>query len=219
MEFEGILSMASGIEGADLGTPFSGTYTYADITGLSGVYAFGTAFPTTGFSLTSHAPTPVWPLWQRVLFRFFFVYLLLQISPWDWFGSLPGVPFITGYIQRATDWAVTASNARIFHVRDTLVPVNGSGDTSYAWAQVWMFLSPIFYFGLPRGAEQYEWMLRINPIYHLLVLYRAILIFTPASLAHFPWASLVILAAVAFAVAFAGYRLFVRFKADFADEL
>ena len=38
-----------------------------------------------------------------------------------------------------------------------------------------MFLSPIFYFGLPAGAEQYEWMLRINPIYHLLVLYRAIL--------------------------------------------
>ena len=87
------------------------------------------------------APAPVWPLWQRVLFRFFFVYLLLQISPWDWFSALPGVPVIARYIQRATDWAVTAGNARIFHVRETLVPVNGSGDTSYAWAQVWLFLS------------------------------------------------------------------------------
>jgi hypothetical protein len=87
------------------------------------------------------APAPVWPLWQRVLFRFFFVYLLLQISPWDWFSALPGVPVISRYIQRATDWAVTAGNARIFHVRETLVPVNGSGDTSFAWAQVWLFLS------------------------------------------------------------------------------
>jgi hypothetical protein len=88
-------------------------------------------------------PTPAvaWPLWQRVLFRFFFVYLLLQISPWDWFGSLPGVPFLTGQFQRAIDWAVTASNASIFHVRETLVPVNGSGDTSYAWAQMWLFLT------------------------------------------------------------------------------
>ena len=72
--------------------------------------------------------------------------------------------------------------------------------------QVWMFLSPIFYFGLPPGAEQYEWMLRINPIYHLLVLYRAILIFTPASLAQFPWTSLVILGRDRVRGRFAGYR-------------
>jgi lipopolysaccharide transport system permease protein len=85
--------------------------------------------------------------------------------------------------------------------------------------QVWMFLSPIFYFGLPAGAEEYDWLLKINPVYHLMTLYRAILIFQPASLAQFPWTSLGVLAAVAFAVAFAGYRVFVRFKADFADEL
>ena len=39
------------------------------------------------------------------------------------------------------DWAVRASNAHVFHVRETLVPVNGSGDTSYAWAQLWLLLS------------------------------------------------------------------------------
>lgn len=27
-----------------------------------------------------------------------------------------------------------------FHVRETLVPLNGSGDTSYGWAQVWLYL-------------------------------------------------------------------------------
>lgn len=85
--------------------------------------------------------SPAWPLWQRVLFRFFFVYLLLQIAPWDFFSAVPGVPFVLRYYQRIVDWAVTVSNARVFHVRETLVPVNGSGDTSYAWTQLWLFLS------------------------------------------------------------------------------
>jgi hypothetical protein len=38
-------------------------------------------------------------------------------------------------------WAVEASNARIFHVREKLIAVNGSGDTSFAWAEVLLFLS------------------------------------------------------------------------------
>ena len=52
-----------------------------------------------------------WPLWQRVLFRFFFVYLLLQITPWAWFSDIPGVPFLLQWYQRGVDWAVFASNA------------------------------------------------------------------------------------------------------------
>jgi hypothetical protein len=38
-------------------------------------------------------------------------------------------------------WAVYGSNDRFFHVRATLVPVNGSGDTSFAWTQLWLYLS------------------------------------------------------------------------------
>jgi ABC-type polysaccharide/polyol phosphate export permease len=84
---------------------------------------------------------------------------------------------------------------------------------------VWFFFSPIFYFGLPPGAEQYDWLLRMNPVFHLLALYRAIFIFEPATLSGFPWGSLAIFATVAFALAIIGYRVFVRFKVDFADEL
>jgi len=91
--------------------------------------------------LSEAAPGPVWPHWQRLLFRFFFVYFVLQIEPWDWFRAIPGVPFVFRYYGMAVDWAVRAGNARLFHVRDTLVPVNGSGDTSFAWAQVWLYLS------------------------------------------------------------------------------
>jgi hypothetical protein len=76
-----------------------------------------------------------------VLFRFFFVYLLLQTSPWDFFSAIPGVPLVLGWVNGAIDWAVRAGNARVFHVRETLVPVNGSGDTSWAYAQLWLYLS------------------------------------------------------------------------------
>lgn len=89
---------------------------------------------------TLFAPAPdehaEWPLLQRVLFRFFFVYFALQVAPWNWFGLNPG-----GVYTRAMNWAVGASNARFFHVRDTLVPMNGSGDTSFAWAQLCFFIA------------------------------------------------------------------------------
>jgi hypothetical protein len=80
-------------------------------------------------------------LWQRVLFRFFFVYLILQIGPWSWFRAIPGVPILLRSYGRATDWAVRAGNETLFHVRDTLVPVKGSGDTSWAYAALLLFLS------------------------------------------------------------------------------
>ena len=103
-----------------------------------------TAIAPDAVTLTSQATEPgveAWPLWQRVLFRFFFVYLLLQIAPWFWFNDIPGVSFINNWYFQAMNWAVNTSNATLFHVRETLVPVNGSGDTSWAWTQMWLFLS------------------------------------------------------------------------------
>ena len=54
---------------------------------------------------------------------------------------IPGVSFLLRPYDAAMDWAVRASNAHVFHVRETLIPMNGSGDTSYAWAQLWLLLS------------------------------------------------------------------------------
>ena len=102
-----------------------------------------------------------WPIWQRVLFRFFFIYLLLQVEPWDWFRAVPGVRWLLRPYGQLVDWAVHASNARFFHVRDTLVPVNGSGDTSWAWTQLWLYLSLaavgcVVWSVLDRKRTQYE---------------------------------------------------------------
>jgi len=82
-----------------------------------------------------------WPLWQRVAFRFFFVYFILQIAPWNWFRAIPGASFLLRYLFIATDWLVRAANARVFHVRDRLIPMNGSGDTSWAWTQLSLYLT------------------------------------------------------------------------------
>ena len=82
-----------------------------------------------------------WPLWQKILFRFFAVYWVLQIGPWNWFRAIPGVSLILQPYYIALDWAVRQGNAHLFHVREKLVPMNGSGDTSYAYAQLCLFVS------------------------------------------------------------------------------
>lgn len=106
------------------------------------VPAFAGYRPPSGESPGAAAKTPVvWPVWRSVVFRFLFVYLLLQIAPWNWFRAIPGVPFVLRSYYAVVNWVVHAANAGVFHVRATLVPVNGSGDTSYAWAQLWLFLS------------------------------------------------------------------------------
>ena len=105
---------------------------------LSGI----TPFAPSGTSVPTNEPiVAAWPQWQRVLFRFFAVYLLLQVAPWNWFRAVPGGLVVLRYYARAVDWAVRTSNAGVFHVRETLVPVNGSGDTSWAWTQLWLYLS------------------------------------------------------------------------------
>ncbi|HYV97179.1 MAG TPA: hypothetical protein VE967_06990, partial [Gemmatimonadaceae bacterium] len=85
-------------------------------------------------------PAPVWPLWQRVLFRFLFVYMLLQVAPWNWLGRVPGTRWITSGIYGGINGAVYWANAHLFHTWPVLVPTNGSGDTSWAWTQFWLYL-------------------------------------------------------------------------------
>jgi len=81
-----------------------------------------------------------WPLWRKILFRFCFIYLTLQIAPLTWLDSLPLVTTVTQYYGKLTDWIVTWANDAFFHVRPVLVPENGSGDTSMGWARLWTYL-------------------------------------------------------------------------------
>lgn len=81
-----------------------------------------------------------WPWSQRAAFRFFFIYWMLMTEPWTWAAFIPGLGWTATWWNRAVDIAVRWSNGAIFHVRPTLVPLNGSGDTSWGWARLWLFL-------------------------------------------------------------------------------
>ena len=86
------------------------------------------------FAPPVHPLSPqVWPLWQRIGFRFVAIFLPLLIVPdllSDWISPL----------GTAMDAAVQAANAHLFHVRPMLVQPNGSGDTSWAWTRLWLYL-------------------------------------------------------------------------------
>jgi len=125
---------------------------------------------------TAAADTPpAWAGWERGLFRFFFVYLMLQITPWSWFSAIPGVPWLLGLSGKLVDWAVYGSNAHLFHVRETLVRQNGSGDTSYAWTELWLYLSvaavaALVWSVLDRRRREYDrlaWWLRQTVRYYI----------------------------------------------------
>jgi hypothetical protein len=87
---------------------------------------------------------PSWSLWRKIIFRFFFIFLAFLITPWEWITDIPGVGFIVGFYDKLMDWMVDTANAKLFHVRPVLVPLNGSGDTSYGWAQLWLLLCLAF---------------------------------------------------------------------------
>jgi hypothetical protein len=87
--------------------------------------------------------TELWPGWQRVLFRFFFIYFLLFIDPIVFTPSLPGWKYIQRGYWAALDWTVRLLDRLLFHIQPvgvTLPVNNGSGDTSYSWAQLWTYL-------------------------------------------------------------------------------
>ena len=119
---------------------------------------------------------PMWAWWQRVAFRFFAIYFILQIEPWDWFRLIPGVSLLFRPYDAAMDWAVRVGNAHLFHIRDTLVPVNGSGDTSYAYARFCLQLSLaalgcIIWTLLDRKRAHYErplYWLRLGVRYYII---------------------------------------------------
>jgi len=90
---------------------------------------------------TAQSTQALWPLWKKIIFRFIFIYLALQIAPWTWLKKIPFGNYPLSVYNLLMNWAVNAANAKVFHVKKALVPVNGSGDTSFAWAQLWMFIS------------------------------------------------------------------------------
>ena len=55
-----------------------------------------------------------WPLLRKILFRFFFIYIGLNIAHWTWLDRIPYVEYVTKYYYQLLNWVVNLSNAKIF---------------------------------------------------------------------------------------------------------
>ncbi len=84
-------------------------------------------------------PPRAWPRWQRILFRCCFIFFILTAAPWDWLSDVPGADWLARDVDAANDWVVNMANRTFLHVRPELVPLNGSGDTSFGWAALWTY--------------------------------------------------------------------------------
>ncbi len=113
-----------------------------------------------------------WPWWRKLLFRFCCIYLLLYMAPLQWVGNLPLLGYVSEYYAKAENGLVTLTNTHLIHVKDVLIPLNGSGDTSYGYAQLVFFagaalLGMLVWTWLDTKRRNYE-----RGYYWLLVLVR-----------------------------------------------
>lgn len=84
-----------------------------------------------------------WPLLQKILFRFFFIYFILYTSPWDSLKIIPGIDYLIELYNKGFEWAVVKTNEhffQVFGVKHVVQVFNGSGDTSYNWAANYFML-------------------------------------------------------------------------------
>jgi len=92
--------------------------------------------------LSTADPAPTAPIWspaQRILFRFAFVYLVLYnfLYPMDY---IPAVDWIATLYQQLWTAVVPWVGVHLFHVDTRNPSVNGSGDSTFRYVQVFCFL-------------------------------------------------------------------------------
>ena len=85
-----------------------------------------------------------WSGWKKVLFRFFFIYFLLFINPIGMSPSLPLWEYVQDGYESMISSVVNLTDHYLLHIQPppgVTVPVNdGAGDTTYFWAQLWIFV-------------------------------------------------------------------------------
>ncbi|AXY75362.1 hypothetical protein D3H65_15825 [Paraflavitalea soli] len=81
--------------------------------------------------------TSPWAWWQRIVFRFFFLFYCIFLGPWSILSVVPGTDFIRYYY---TAFRATALffNTHLFHIPAATLPPNGNGDYPEQWMEVCM---------------------------------------------------------------------------------
>ncbi|MBK6942441.1 MAG: ABC transporter permease [Planctomycetes bacterium] len=85
---------------------------------------------------------------------------------------------------------------------------------------LWFFTTPIVYpaqlITQAENLQQWSWLMKVNPFFHLVEIYRAALTFDTAPV---PWTAVMVMALWAILVFIPGHAFFLATKGRFADEL
>lgn len=86
-------------------------------------------------------PSASWSLFGLISFRFAFIYYLIYCNPFLIFAAIPGFNWIPQLLAIPFDALTFFLNDQLYHIRPQLNQMGGgSGDTSFAWAQVFTYL-------------------------------------------------------------------------------
>ncbi len=76
-----------------------------------------------------------WSFSRKLIFRISAIYYLFFFEPWSFLQQIPGTNYVLHYWTDFLEWVVQTLNKHFYHIKDVLVYPNGSGDTSFGWAQ------------------------------------------------------------------------------------
>lgn len=76
-----------------------------------------------------------WSFIRKLVFRFTAIYYFFFFEPWSYIQEIPGTNYVLHFWSDFLEWIVQGLNKHLFQIKEVLVYPNGSGDTSYGWAQ------------------------------------------------------------------------------------
>lgn len=116
-----------------------------------------------------------WSFLRKLVFRISAIYFFFLFEPWSFLQQIPGTNFVLHFWTDFLEWIVQGLNKSLFHIKEVLVYPNGSGDTSFGWAQQFSILLIAFAGGIiwslldqkTKTFTQWEYWLRILVRYSL----------------------------------------------------
>jgi len=84
----------------------------------------------------SEFPVEPWPAWQRILFRFFFIFYCIFIGPWTFLWVIPKSSFVLEYLEAGVNATSLFLNKLLFHIPPATKAPNGNGDFPEQWMLV-----------------------------------------------------------------------------------
>jgi hypothetical protein len=85
---------------------------------------------------SSEFPVEPWPAWQRMLFRFFFIFYCAFIGPWTFLWVIPKSPLVLTYLEEGVNAISLFLNKLLFHIPPATKQPNGNGDYPEQWMLV-----------------------------------------------------------------------------------